>query len=170
MFSTPRTNKLNRKISSLLINNKDDVIDESKDNVNNDEMKVNNYNRNRKRQRYDERNYQYNEEKNRDEADDDEEEAMDEAFTDKVSSSLLYVEEVRHTTLGLDLGMRIIHRLVGRKYDQQVYSQIFVPGLTTNVGKGICGHSLSFDGFSLVDGSILHTNEHVYMEMPGIEN
>ena len=160
IFSSEKSNKLHRKISKLSIKNyvnsteinDPDVFVEMKGDNDNDN---DNENKSKKRPRGEE----VRESKN--DADDDED-----GVTDYVNNDGLYVEEVRHTTLGLDLGMRTIHRQVGRKYDQKVYSQIFVPGLTTNAGYGIAGHSISFDGFSLVDGAILHTNEQVYMELP----
>ena len=168
ILSSPKSEKLHRKISKLSIKT-NDVNDDNDDNdAFADEMKGDNDNRDKKRQRHDEEGNEFNEEKDEDVVMD--ERTSNDKSSSSSSSSLLYVEEVRHTTLGLDLGMRIIHRLVGRKYDHKVYSQIFVPGLTTNAGRGICGHSISFDGFSLVDGAILHTTEQVYTEMPGTTN
>jgi len=55
----------------------------------------------------------------------------------------LYREHVRHSTLGLDLAMRLIHKHTQRRYEHPQYTQIFVYGLEED--------SLSFDGFSLID-------------------
>lgn len=55
----------------------------------------------------------------------------------------LYREHVRHSTLGLDLAMRLIHKHTQRRYEHPQYTQIFVYGLEED--------TLSFDGFSLID-------------------
>lgn len=55
----------------------------------------------------------------------------------------LYREHVRHSTLGLDLAMRLIHKHTQRRYEHPQYTQIFVHGLEEDF--------LSFDGFSLID-------------------
>lgn len=92
--------------------------------------------------------------------------------TDKIESctgdngieiSSLYCEKIRHTTLGLDLGLKYIHKLIGRKYDQNIYTQIFIPNLTSSVGLNT-DLMLSYDGFSLIDASILHTKEYPLKE------
>jgi hypothetical protein len=72
--------------------------------------------------------------------------------------SPLYQNLVLHTTLGLDLGVQFLHRIMGHRYDHNTYTQIFMPCL----GNGeLC---YSFDGFSIVDFSILHNEAVVYSE------
>ena len=71
---------------------------------------------------------------------------------------LLYESSVRHTTLGLDLATRILHKFTGHLYTNHIYTQIFVHGLGEN--------SMSFDGFSLLDASLLHGQEQIFRETP----
>jgi hypothetical protein len=55
----------------------------------------------------------------------------------------LYEAAVKHTTLGLDIALRIIHKFVNHRYDHQSYTQIFVQGLGDNF--------LAFDGLVIID-------------------
>ena len=78
--------------------------------------------------------------------------------------SKMYSDAVHHTTLGLDLGIRAMHKMTNKKYDHAKYSQIFVPGLSSSCGIGC--DSVSFDGFSLLDASLLHLPHQPYRETP----
>jgi len=80
-----------------------------------------------------------------------------------IEISSLYCEKVRHTTLGLDLGLKYIHKLIGRKYDQNMYTQIFISNLSSSTGLS-SELILSYDGFSLLDASVLHTKEYPLKE------
>ena len=55
------------------------------------------------------------------------------------STSELYQEQVHHSTLGLDMALRLIHKFVNLKYDSDMYTFIFVHEL----GKDF----MSFDGY-----------------------
>ena len=75
-------------------------------------------------------------------------------------SAPLYEAALRHTvgSSGLDMSLRLLHKFVGHSYDHENYTQVFIEGLGDNF--------LSFDGFSLLDAHLLHTEEQVYMETP----
>jgi hypothetical protein len=81
----------------------------------------------------------------------DEEESDEEDLGDKLRG-------VRHTTLGLDLGCRTLHKFTGRVNHSDTYTSVFVPELGRS--------SLTFHGLSLIDRQYLHTSEQVYMETP----
>lgn len=68
----------------------------------------------------------------------------------------LYEAAVRHTSLGLDMSLRLLHKFVGHSYDHDTYTQVYIDGLGDTF--------IAFDGFSLVDARLLHTEEQVYME------
>lgn len=72
----------------------------------------------------------------------------------------LYEAALRHTVgrSGLDMSLRVLHKFVGHSYDHEAYTQVFVEGLGD--------HFLSFDGFSLLDAQLLHTEEQAFMESP----
>ena len=70
----------------------------------------------------------------------------------------LYETQVRHTTLGLDLAVRLLHKFCGHLYTNNVYTQVFIHGLGET--------SLSWDGFSLLDAKFLHGREQIFSEMP----
>ena len=55
----------------------------------------------------------------------------------------LYRDRVRHTTLGLDLAVRLLHKHTQRRYDHPQYTQIFIPHLEEDF--------LTFDGMSFLD-------------------
>lgn len=68
----------------------------------------------------------------------------------------IYIDLVRHTTLGLDLSVRILHKFTGQLHGSGKYTQVYVPHLGDPF--------LSFDGFSLLDASLLHSQEEAYKE------
>ena len=72
----------------------------------------------------------------------------------------LYEAALRHTVgrSGLDMSLRVLHKFVGHRYDHDTYTQVFIEGLGD--------HFLSFDGFSLLDAQLLHTEEQAFMESP----
>ena len=61
--------------------------------------------------------------------------------------SSLYEAQVRHTSLGLDMSLRLLHKFSGHLYPNHNYTQVYVPGLE---------HTLSFDGMSLISATHLH--------------
>lgn len=69
-----------------------------------------------------------------------------------------YTQAVRHSTLGLDLATRKLHKFCGRAFSSDSYAQIFVEDLGS-------AH-LSFHGLSLIDKTHLHAPDQVYMETP----
>jgi hypothetical protein len=76
---------------------------------------------------------------------------------------LLYEDRVRHTTLGLDLSLRQLHKFAGHRLDHDLYTQVFVHDLEADSGEG--RGFFAFDGFSLVDASmVLHGEDQVYAE------
>ena len=68
----------------------------------------------------------------------------------------LYEAAVRHSALGLDMSLRLLHKFVGHAYDHQAYTQVYVDGLGDTF--------LAFDGFSLIDSHLLHSEEQGYAE------
>ena len=42
----------------------------------------------------------------------------------KTDRRLLYEQNVRHTTLGLDMSLSHIHKFVGHRYDHDLYTQV----------------------------------------------
>lgn len=68
----------------------------------------------------------------------------------------LFEANVKHTTMGLDIALRMIHKFVYHRYDHQSYTQIFVHGLGEDFH--------AFDGFTLIDANYLHTENLVYQE------
>lgn len=90
--------------------------------------------------------------------------------TSAMSVSTIYRDLVIHTTLGLDLALRFLHKSVGKSYDHTEYTQIFVPGLSSynnsgiGSGCGAMGDFISFDGFSLIDANLLHTQNEPHKE------
>ena len=65
---------------------------------------------------------------------------------------------VRHTTLGLDLASRKLHKFIGRLLASTSYTEIFIHDLGRDF--------LAFHGLVFIDAHFLHTSEQVYMETP----
>ena len=55
----------------------------------------------------------------------------------------LYRDRVRHSTLGFDLAVRLLHKHTQRRYDHPQYTQIFIPHLEEDF--------FAFDGMSFLD-------------------
>lgn len=92
--------------------------------------------------------------------DDDTDGRIDDDFDEDfpIESSHAYSGAVRHSMLGFDMSVRLIHKLLGRRYTHETYSQVYVPFLD--------GEFIAFDGFSLVDSKYLHESSAVYLETP----
>jgi hypothetical protein len=54
--------------------------------------------------------------------------------------------------------MKHIHKFVGHCFDHDVYTQVYIHGLEEQM--------CAFDGFALVDASLLHSEEDVCLETP----
>lgn len=63
----------------------------------------------------------------------------------------LYHLLVHHSTLGIDMALRHIHKFIGRKFNYEEMTFVFIP----NLGEV----SMSYDGFALLDASLLHNEE-----------
>ena len=72
--------------------------------------------------------------------------------------SKLYERKVTHSTLGLDISLRLLHKFTGHKYDYDEFVFIFVYDLGTDF--------IAYDGFTLVDARFLHGESEVQMETP----
>jgi hypothetical protein len=72
--------------------------------------------------------------------------------------SKLYEQSVQHTTLGLDISLRLLHKFTGHKFDYDEVVFIFVHELGTDF--------VSYDGFLLIDAKYLHTEVDVQQETP----
>jgi len=70
--------------------------------------------------------------------------------------SRLYESKVRHSTLGLDISLRLLHKFVGHRYDYDEFTFVYVHDLGCEF--------VSYDGFALVDAKYLHGELEVYME------
>ena len=68
----------------------------------------------------------------------------------------LYADAVHHSTLGLDMALRVLHKFTGHGYDYGEFTLVFVPSLGCDFA--------AFDGFVLVDQQYLHTEQQVYLE------
>lgn len=85
-----------------------------------------------------------------------------EAFDSEISNGMfnfaqdenIYEDQIRHSLLGFDMAIRFIHKIVGRRYQYESYTQVYVPGLSSSIGFG--SEYLGYDGFSLVDSKYLH--------------
>ena len=73
-----------------------------------------------------------------------------------VEVSLLYEEEVLHSTLGLELSLRLLHKFTGHRYDYDEYTIIYI----YNLG---CDY-MAYDSYVLMDAKYLHTSSQVYIE------
>lgn len=68
----------------------------------------------------------------------------------------LYARAVHHSSLGLDMALRHLHKFAGRKFPYSQFCFVYVHNL---------GHDfMSFDGFTLVDAKFLTGAEQIYQE------
>jgi len=86
----------------------------------------------------------------------DEAEAGRQARLRSMHVPMLYEALVRHSALGLDMSLRLLHKFVGHAYDHEIYTQVYIDGLGDSF--------LAYDGFSLIDSRILHSEEQGYLE------
>lgn len=70
--------------------------------------------------------------------------------------SRLYASKVHHSTLGLDISLRLLHKFTGHKFDYEEFTFVYIHDLGCD--------SVSFDGFALVDARFLHSEQEVYLE------
>jgi hypothetical protein len=86
------------------------------------------------------------------------EEALLRASVPGVVRSKLYERVVQHTTLGLDISLRLLHKFTGHRHDYDEIIMVFVAELGTDY--------VAYDGFLLVDAKFLHSEAEVQMETP----
>ena len=72
------------------------------------------------------------------------------------AQSKLYADLVHHSSLGLDMAMRRLHKFVEKKYCYSHFAFIFVHDLGCDF--------MAFDGFALVNAKFLCGPEDVYLE------
>jgi hypothetical protein len=70
----------------------------------------------------------------------------------------LYERAIQHTTLGMDISLRLLHKFVGHRHDYDEVVMIFVPELGADY--------VAYDGFCLIDAKFLHTEADVTQETP----
>ncbi|KAJ1438563.1 hypothetical protein B484DRAFT_416169, partial [Ochromonadaceae sp. CCMP2298] len=71
-------------------------------------------------------------------------------------SSRLYADSVHHSTLGLDIALRLVHKFTGRCPDYEEIVIVFVPALGADF--------VASDGLLLLDASLLHDARMVWRE------
>eukprot|EP01038_Epipyxis_sp_PR26KG_P006223 gene6223-8576_t len=82
--------------------------------------------------------------------------SSDSESDDIISNRRLYDTLIYHSTLGLDLALRHIHKFVSRIREQEVYTIIFIH----NLGKDF----VAYDNFCFIDSSFLHNDQQIYLE------
>lgn len=75
-----------------------------------------------------------------------------------VQRSKLYERVVQHTTLGLDISLRLLHKFTGHRHDYDEVVMIFVADLGVDF--------VAYDAFVLIDAKFLHSEAEVQMETP----
>lgn len=70
--------------------------------------------------------------------------------------SRLYGSKVHHSTLGLDISLRLLHKFTGHKFDYEEFTFVYVHDLGCDC--------VSYDGFAMIDARFLHGESEVYLE------
>ena len=90
---------------------------------------------------------------------DEDDQGLDEADADAEMArapSKLYADMVNHSSLGLDMAIRRLHKFVEKKYPYPQFTFVYVHELGCDF--------MSFDGFALINAKFLSNSEDIYLE------